>query len=135
MSDENTAGIKFDNGKADMALIPPAALLEEAYLWGDGKVKYTAYNWYKGLMYMRILSAMDRHMTLLKAGIDFDQETKRHHAAAIRCGAAMLITFTLEERIELDDRIKFPEETKKKIEAMTQGESMFDILNELKKAG
>jgi hypothetical protein len=127
------SGIKHDNGKPDTALIPPAAVLEEAYLWGDGKLKYTAFNWHKGLMFMRILSAMGRHYELLKAGIDFDYETNRHHAAAIRCGSAMLITFTLEGRTELDDRIKFTDEQKKKIEQMAQGESIFDILNDLSK--
>lgn len=127
------SGIKHDKGKPDTSLIPSAAILEEAYLWGDGKIKYTAFNWHKGLMYMRILSAMGRHYELLKSGIDFDYETRRHHGAAIRCGAAMLITFTLEGRTELDDRIQLTEEQKKNIELMAQGESIFDILKDLSK--
>lgn len=123
------SGKKNDSGKPDMALIPAAAALEEAHLWADGKKKYSAYNWYDGILYMRILSAMERHLTLLKAGIDFDYETKRHHGAAIRCGSAMLIQFSLEQRTELDDRMKMSEEVKKKIEDMAKGESIFDILN------
>lgn len=124
------SGKKNDDGKPDMALIPAAAALEEAHLWADGKKKYSAYNWYDGILYMRILSAMERHLTLLKAGIDFDYETKRHHGAALRCGSAMLIQFTLENRKELDDRMLMNDEVKKKIELMAQGESIFHILTE-----
>jgi hypothetical protein len=128
--DSNNAGVKHDAKKPDFSLIPVAAMLEEAHLWTDGKVKYAEFNWHKGLSYRRILSAIERHLYLLKAGIDFDYETKRHHAAAIRCGCAMLIQFTLEEREELDDRMKLQEIDKNKIEAMIQGESLFDILGE-----
>ena len=42
-------GLKFDNGKPNMSLIPPAAAFEEASVWTYGEKKYTAYNWYKGI--------------------------------------------------------------------------------------
>jgi hypothetical protein len=126
-------GKKYDGGKPDLGLIPSAAELEEGFLWTDGKAKYDAFNWHGGIMYMRILSAMQRHHTLLKAGIDFDYETRRHHAAAIRCGAGMLIQYCLEGRDELDDRIKLTKEAKTRIEKMAQGESIFDILKDLSK--
>jgi hypothetical protein len=125
-----SGGLKYDNGKPDLVLIPPAALIEEGFVWTDGKSKYAAYNWHKGIAYNRILSAIARHYELLKSGIDFDYENRRHHAAAIRAGCAMLIQFTLENRTDLDDRMPIDEETKKKIEKMVQGESIFHILKE-----
>jgi hypothetical protein len=127
-------GVKFDQEKPDFSLIPVAALLEEAHLWTDGKVKYSAFNWHKGLLYRRVLAAIERHLYLLKAGIDFDAETKRHHAAAIRCGCAMLIQFTLEGRTDLDDRMPLTPPVKANIESMMSGESMFDILKEISEA-
>lgn len=125
-------GVKHDTKKPDMSLIPSMAELEEAGVWTFGKQKYSAFNWHKGINFSRILGAIQRHAALLKAGIDFDHETNRHHAAAIRCGCAMLIQFTAEGRTELDDRIKLNESTKSLVIEMSNGESIFDILKELK---
>lgn len=125
-------GVKFDGEKPDVSLVPSGALLEEAYVWSAGKKKYTAYNWYSGIEYSRILAAIGRHYELLKAGIDLDYETKRHHAAAIRCGCAMLIEFDLDGRKQLDDRMPRTEENKQHIEAMTKGEYVWDILSSVK---
>lgn len=129
-----SGGLKFDGSKPDMSLIPSAALFEEAGVWTFGKAKYEAFNWHKGITFNRILAAIDRHSALLKAGIDMDYETKRHHAASIRCGCAMLIQFTLEERTDLDDRMKLTDEAKFKIESMAKGELMTDILHDLTEA-
>jgi hypothetical protein len=121
-------GKKFDNKKPDMSLIPMAAAFEEANVWTFGKAKYDAWNWYKGMNYSRILAAMERHLTLLKAGIDFDYENGLHNAAAIRCCAGMLITFTLENRAELDDRIPMSAENKEFMNRMAQGVSIKTLL-------
>ena len=118
-----------------MSLIPAAALLEEAGVWTFGKEKYAAFNWHKGITFNRILAAIDRHSALLKAGIDMDYETRRHHAASIRCGCAMLIQFTLEERTDLDDRMELSDEVKFKIESLAKGELITDIIADLTKAG
>jgi hypothetical protein len=126
------AGIKLDQKKPDMSLIPSAAEVEEARVWTAGKVKYSAYNWYSGINYSRILAAMQRHLTLLKAGIDMDDETKAHHAACIRCGSAMLITFTLEGRFSLDDRIQMTDDAKERLKRSIAGETMIDILESCK---
>lgn len=123
-------GLKYDTGKPDMSLIPTAAALEEAAVWSYGKAKYSQFQWHKGITYGKILAAMERHLVLLKAGADYDYENKLHNAAAIRCGAAMLIQFTLEDRFELDDRIKLSSETIKKIEKMAQGVSISSLLTE-----
>lgn len=127
------SGKKFDQQKFDVSLTPSAAELEEAYVWTYGKQKYDAFNWHNGIKFSRIISAMERHLKLLKAGIDYDYETKAHHAAAIRASCAMLIQFTLEGRTELDDRIKLSDETKQKLNKMAQGETIYTILSEKNK--
>ncbi len=124
-----SAGKKNDNNKPEMGLIPPAAAFEEAAVWTYGKKKYEAFNWHKGISYTRILSAMERHMTLLKSGIDFDYENGLHNAAAIRCCAAMLIHFTLEGRTDLDDRMILSDEVKEYMNRMAQGDLIMDLIN------
>lgn len=124
-------GVKYDAGKPDMSLIPSAAALEEAAVWSYGAKKYAEFNWHKGIKYSKVLSAMERHMTLLKAGADFDYENGLHNAAAIRCCAGMLIQFTLEGRTELDNRIKLTADAIKKLEKMAQGASIYNLLKEV----
>lgn len=126
-------GKKADNNKPDMSLIPAAAAIEEAHVWTFGKKKYDAYNWHKGIVYSRILSALERHLTLLKAGQDFDYENGFHNAAAIRCCSAMLIQFTMEGRTELDDRMKLSPAASEAITKSIQGVSIQDILKDAMK--
>lgn len=123
-------GRKNDNQKPDTSLIPSAATLEEAAVWTFGKQKYSAHNWHKGISYSRILSALDRHLQLLKAGNDYDYENGFHNGAAIRCCAAMLIQFTLENRTDLDDRMVTNSEIKEYINKMSQGNGIQDLLGE-----
>jgi hypothetical protein len=98
-------GVKHDDTKPIMALIPPSALDEEAKVWTFGMKKYAAFNWIKGFKYLRILSALMRHTTAILRGEDVDAESGCLHAAHIRCCAAMLIEFHLQKRTDLDDRI------------------------------
>lgn len=95
-------GKKFDALKAPIALVPPEAIVEEAYVWGFGAEKYGLYNFRKGISYVRILSAMLRHTFAIVRGEDRDPETGLLHAAHVRCCAGMLIV--LHGRKDLDDR-------------------------------
>lgn len=102
MSDK---GVKFDNEKPMVALIPASALEEEAKVWTFGAKKYSPWNWSKGLTYTRVLSAILRHTLAIMRGEDIDPETGCLHAAAIRCNAGMLIEFIMTHRTDLDDRM------------------------------
>lgn len=97
-------GKKYDEGKSQLALIPPEAEEEEAKVWGFGARKYGLHNFRKGLTYLRILSALRRHTNAIIRGEDRDKETGLLHAAHVRCCAAMLIVF--QHRIDLDDRYR-----------------------------
>jgi len=97
-------GIKYDQEKAPLALIPPEAEEEEAKVWAAGAKKYGLHNFRGGLSYLRILSALRRHTSAIIRGEDRDPETGCLHAAHIRCCAAMLIVFA--GRQDLDDRYK-----------------------------
>lgn len=101
-----SGGIKYDQEKPLLVLIPPRALEEEGHVWTFGAKKYGHWNWRKGIVYSRIISAIMRHTLAIIRGEDFDPETGRLHAAAIRCNAGMLIEFHYEGRTDLDDRFK-----------------------------
>ncbi len=114
------SGVKHDEEKPQMALIPAIALEEEAKVWTFGAKKYDTWNWKKGLTYTRILSAMLRHTIAIMKGEDFDKESGCLHAAHIRCGAGMLIDFSLSNRRDLDDRYK-PDTIEIKNQDLTNG--------------
>lgn len=99
-------GLKYDDGKPLLALVPARALEEEAKVWTFGANKYGTWNWKKGLVITRIMSALLRHAFAIMRGEDIDPESGCHHAAHIRCCAAMLIEFHYANRKELDDREK-----------------------------
>lgn len=99
-----TGGIKFDQEKSMVGLIPPRAAEEEGYVWGMGAKKYGYHNWRKGLTILRICGAILRHTFAIMRGEDIDLESGRHHGAHIRCDAAMLIEFYYDGRKDLDDR-------------------------------
>ena len=100
------SGVKHDQDKPLMALIPPEALLEEARVWTFGAKKYGNWNWTKGLVYTRVLSATFRHLNSIIMGQDVDKESGCLHAACIRANMGMLISFHVWKRDDLDDRLK-----------------------------
>lgn len=106
METKAPTGIKHDQDKPILALIPPEALEEEGMVWTFGARKYGFWNWKKGLLYTRIVSAMFRHLIAIMRGEDIDPESGKLHAAHIRCCAGMLIVFQKSNRSDLDDRHK-----------------------------
>lgn len=108
MENSKAAGVKHDQEKPILALIPPEALEEEGMVWTFGGRKYGMWNWTKGLVYTRIISAMFRHTVSIMKGEDVDPESGLLHAAHIRCCAGMLIKFQKDNRADLDDRYKEP---------------------------
>lgn len=98
-----SGGTKYDGDKPLIALIPPRALEAEGRVWTFGMKKYAAFNWTKGIVYSRIVSAILRHTLEIMKGNYIDPETGEYHAAAIRCNAGMLIEFMETGRTDLDD--------------------------------
>ena len=58
----NLSGVKFDDGKPRMDLIPPEALFAAAAVFTQGAKKYGDRNWEKGLDDMRLFAAVQRHL-------------------------------------------------------------------------
>jgi len=102
------AGKRYNTGKPRMSLIPAIAEEKEAFVWTKGAEKYgEGFNWAKGgpaLSFSSILDSMGRHYNALKKGQDIDPESGEHHAAHIRCNAAMLLEYYYKGDVNQDDR-------------------------------
>lgn len=98
------SGIKHDQEKNMLQLLPIEAIEEVGKVLTFGAGKYDAHNWRGGFKYSRLLGAMLRHLFAFIRGENNDPETGISHIAHLVCGSLFLLTFILEGRNELDDR-------------------------------
>ena len=96
-------GLKYDQDKPPMSLIPYRANLEEAKVLAFGAKKYSAWNWSEGILWSRVLSAAMRHLGAYADGQNLDPETGLRHLAHARCCLGFLRDYEVLHP-ELDDR-------------------------------
>ena len=105
--DTCSTGVKFDDGKLPIALIPPELIIGVGNILNFGAKKYSERNWEKGMKYSRVYSALQRH--LIKwwdpYQSDTDEETGESHLAHAACCLAFLLSYEARgEYGEFDDR-------------------------------
>lgn len=97
------SGIKFDQKKNRLELIPPLAQDKIAEVFTFGAEKYDNWNWALGIDYARLYGSLMRHLTAWYAGEDLDPESGKSHLAHAGCNIMMLIEM-FELRKDLDTR-------------------------------
>lgn len=102
-------GLKHDDEKNRLDLIPPVATEGIGLVLTFGAKKYDAYNWAKGINYSRIIGAIKRHLLAIEKGEDTDSESGLLHADHIACNVAFLQTYMryAERYKEFDDRFLY----------------------------
>lgn len=98
-----TEGIKFDQDKLPMHLLPPELLEGVASVLGYGATKYTSRNWELGMDWSRPFGALMRHMWAWWRGQDVDDETGMSHLWHAGCCLAFLIAYE-QRKVGKDDR-------------------------------
>src|SRR6056300_1306081 len=89
-------GIKYDNDKPDMYLLPPLATLEVGKVLTYGANKYSPDNWRKlDSLQERYTSAAMRHLLAHMGGEANDEETGMSHLAHAIC----CLLFKLEDEL------------------------------------
>jgi hypothetical protein len=79
-------GRKFDGGKLQYGLLPPAALQATVEILTFGAEKYEPNNWkYVPDSKRRYFDAMQRHVWAWKSGEQNDPESGKHHLAHALC--------------------------------------------------
>lgn len=93
---------RFNEGKVDFTLIPVKAQRAEARVWMNGEKKYGRNNWEKlwgDQTVAVVMACLMRHANAILEGELVDKESGQHHAAHIRCNAAMLIEHYEREKV------------------------------------
>ncbi len=105
---DKAAGVKYDNDKSRMDLIPSAALQEMGRVMGFGAQKYEDHNWRKGIAWSRCVAAAMRHLAAFNGGEDLDAESGIGHLAHAAVNLSFLIEYA-KTHPEFDDRYKADE--------------------------
>lgn len=98
-------GKKNDQGKPMMALLTPEFLEETAKVLTVGQIKYSAWNWAKGMAWSRPFGALMRHAWAWWGGQDTDPESGLSHLAHCLANIMFLLHYQKFGRGE-DDRYK-----------------------------
>jgi hypothetical protein len=97
--------MKFDTEKIPTELFSVPAYLGVCRVLQFGAKKYAAWNWSKGLLYMRVYAATLRHLMAWATGEDNDQETGLSHIDHAMCELMFLSHFVKHPEYKaLDDR-------------------------------
>lgn len=99
------SGARYNEGKADLSLIPLCTLEDEARVWMYGATKYKRNNWMKGMAWSVPLASAMRHLAEFQKGEDIDPESGQPHLAHAICNLRML-TLYASNYLEGDDRAK-----------------------------
>ena len=100
---QESDGLKADEGKLRLDLLPIEALEELSKVYAFGEKKYSAHNWRKGMQWSRLFAACMRHMFAWYRGETHDQESGLNHLIHAAFCIMCLITFE-KTHPEKDDR-------------------------------
>ncbi len=98
-------GIKLDQGKPRMDLLPMDSLVEVARVLSFGANKYAPRNWELGMDWGRLQGALLRHLAAWDQGQNLDPETGLPHLAHMACNALMLLALA-QRGVGKDTRFK-----------------------------
>lgn len=101
--DNEPIGLKYDDGKPEMDLLPPDALIEISKVLSFGARKYSAGNFAHGIHYSRLIAAAMRHISSFNAGEDKDPESNLSHVAHAAC-CLMFLLHMEKNKPEMDNR-------------------------------
>ena len=101
--DLNKGGVKFDDGKTMMELLPPEAIFGVASILTHGAKKYAARNWELGMDWSRPFGGALRHLWKWWAGERLDSDSGLPHLWHCACNIFFLIAYE-ERKVGKDDR-------------------------------
>jgi len=84
---EQEKSLRFNEGKPRWSLVHYESIVPMIRVLEFGADKYEAENWKKGLETKEILESMQRHLTSLMDGEEYDKESGISHMGHIQCNA------------------------------------------------
>lgn len=88
-------GLRYNDGKLRMDLIPPEWDKALAEVLTAGADKYAARNWEKGMAWSKVFASLQRHINTWQSGETYDPETGCHHLAMAAWNALALMSYQI----------------------------------------
>lgn len=92
-NEEAVGGLRFDQGKTRLDLLPPELLEGVGQVLSMGALKYAPRNWEKGMKWGRVYASLMRHLLAWQKGEKVDTESGLSHLWHVATNAAFLITY------------------------------------------
>lgn len=111
MSKIDGGGLRYNNDKLPLELVPPSLMFATAAVLKHGAKKYEPRNWERGMPWTVVVGCLLRHVYkwLSPFHSDLDEETGLNHLWHAATNIAMLIEYE-KTCPNLDDRVKYEEE-------------------------
>lgn len=90
---EKGNGLRYNDGKNRVDLLPEFAVNQMAKVLTKGAEKYAENNWRKGMKWSNVMASLKRHTMAIERGEDYDKETGLLHAAHVMTNAAFLTEY------------------------------------------
>jgi len=104
MGNPADAGLRYDDNKLRVDLIPPQWIEGLAKVFTMGAKKYGDHNWKKGMKYSRMLASMQRHMLNWQKGEKMDGESELNPLLHVAWNALALVYYEDHWMVKWDDR-------------------------------
>ena len=96
-------GLRYNEGKNRLDLIPPKPILGLGEVLTKGANKYLPRNWENGMPWSTVLASAKRHLSKFEEGEDYDDETNLLHIDHLLCNIVFLSEY-YQTHPEYDDR-------------------------------
>lgn len=93
MSNEKGQGLRFNEGKNRLDLVPTSLITEVGKVLTFGASKYGDNNWRKFMKWSKVVASLNRHLVAFENGEDFDKESGLLHLSHLACNVAFLIEY------------------------------------------
>ena len=103
MVEADNGGLRYNEGKARVDLIPPDVLLALGKVYAYGTQKYADRNWERGMSYSTVYGCLLRHILKWAAGEELDAESGLPHIDMAAWNAIALSAYE-KRKIGTDDR-------------------------------
>lgn len=100
-------GLRFDEGKNRLELLPPEWIVGLGMVMTRGAFKYDARNWERGMAWSKMVGCTMRHLLKFVCGERYDSETGCHHLAMSAWNALALMTYDV-RKIGVNDLVGDP---------------------------
>jgi hypothetical protein len=105
MVEKDGGGLRYNEHKLRWDLLPLKPITEVLKVLTKGATKYEPWNWYRGMKYSVSYNSGQRHRAAWWSGETLDKESEVHHLAHSIVNDLFNLTYELEARKDLDDRM------------------------------